>query len=227
MLSLPYTHSRAFYITHIQVETCSCLPNSELVQTPCLWLVWLFITMGHSRTRSSLQGPLCDGIKLSISLKEKKKKKHMNGIHASSSKKKGRNERCLITTEDLHFHYTCTWPEWYTFSLPWDITIAPAKWMCKTCVTFTQAPHTPSEESRKQSEVWVRWVNEWSEQESPPWFYKIQKNLPSTAKQELATTLIDSFRRSMGKDDSVSHPESKVWRESFEITLMHTLSHEP
>jgi hypothetical protein len=45
--------------------------------------------MGHSRTRSSLQGPLCDGIKLSISLKEKKKKKHMNGIHASSSKKKG------------------------------------------------------------------------------------------------------------------------------------------
>ena len=62
---------------------------------------------------------------------------------------------------------------------------------------------------------------------SPPWFYKMQKNLPSTAKQVLATTLIDSFQRSMGKDDSVSHPESKVWSESFEITLMHTLSHEP
>ena len=164
-----------------------------------------------------------------LHLLERKEEKETYERHTCQfvSKKRGRNERCLITTEDLHFHYTCTWPEWYTFSLPWDITIAPAKWMCKTCVTFTQAPHTPSEESRKQSEVWVRWVNEWSEQESPPWFYKIKKNLPSTAKQELATTLMDSFRRSMGKDDSISHPESKVWRESFEITLVHTLSHEP
>jgi len=94
-------------------------------------------------------------------------------------------------------------------------------------ITFIRAPHTPSEKSSKQSEVWVRLVNEWSEQESTPWFYKIQKTLPSTARQELATTLIDSFQRSMGEDDSASHPESKVWRESFEITLMHTLSHEP
>ena len=94
-------------------------------------------------------------------------------------------------------------------------------------VTFTRAPHIPSEKSRKQSEVWVRWVNEWFEQESMPWFYKIQKTLPSTAKQELATTLIDLFQRSMVEEDSASHPESKVWRESFEITLMHILSHEP
>jgi len=94
-------------------------------------------------------------------------------------------------------------------------------------ITIARAPHTPSEESSKQSEVWVRWVNEWSEQESPPWFYKIQKTLPSTAKQELATTLIDSFRRSIGEYDSASHSKSKVWRENFEITLMHTLSHEP
>ena len=94
-------------------------------------------------------------------------------------------------------------------------------------ITLTRAPHTPSEKMSKQSEVWIRWANEWFEQECTPWFYKIQKNLPSTAKQELATTLIDSFRRSMGKDDSVSHPESKVWRESFEIALMHILSHEP
>jgi hypothetical protein len=94
-------------------------------------------------------------------------------------------------------------------------------------ITFTRAPHTPSEESSKQSEVWVRRVNEWSEQESMPWFYKIQKNLPSTTMQELAATLINLFQRSMGEDGSASHPESKVWRESFEITLMHTLSHEP
>ena len=93
-------------------------------------------------------------------------------------------------------------------------------------ITFTRAPHIPSEKSSKQSVVWVRWVNEWSEQESPPWFYKIKKNLPSTAKQELATTLINSFRRSMGEDGSTSHPESEVWRESFEITLMHTRSYE-
>ena len=70
-------------------------------------------------------------------------------------------------------------------------------------------------------------MNEWFEQESMPWFYKIQKTLPSTTKQELATTLIDSFQRSMGKDGSASHPESEVRRESFEITLMHTQSYEP
>ena len=94
-------------------------------------------------------------------------------------------------------------------------------------ITFTRAPHIPSEKSSKQSEVWVRWVNEWFEQESMPWFYKIQKTLPSTAKQELATTLIDLFQRSMVEEDSASHPESEVWRESFEITLMHTRSYEP
>ena len=94
-------------------------------------------------------------------------------------------------------------------------------------ITFTRAPHTRSEKLSKQSEVWVRWVNEWFEQESTPWFYKIQKTLLNTAKQELATTLIDLFQRSMGEDGSASHPESEVWTESFEITLMHTLSHEP
>ena len=54
-------------------------------------------------------------------------------------------------------------------------------------------------------------MNEWFEQESTPWFYKkIQKTLPSTAKLELVTTLIDSFQRSMGKDGSARHPELKV-----------------
>ena len=94
-------------------------------------------------------------------------------------------------------------------------------------ITFIRAPHIPSEESRKQSEVSVRRVNEWSEQKSTPWFYKIQKTLPSTVKQELATTLIDLFQRSMSEDGSASHPESEVWRDSFEITLMHTRFHEP
>jgi len=41
-------------------------------------------------------------------------------------------------------------------------------------------------------------------------FAKISKNLPSTAKQGLVTTFIESFWRSMGKDSSASHPESKV-----------------
>ena len=94
-------------------------------------------------------------------------------------------------------------------------------------ITLTWTPHTPSEKMSKQSEVWIRWANEWFEQESTPWFYKIPKTLPSTAKQELVTTFINSFQRSMGEDSSASHPESEVWRESFEITLMHTLSHEP
>ena len=94
-------------------------------------------------------------------------------------------------------------------------------------ITFTRAPHTPSEKMSRPSEVWIRWVNEWFEQESTPWFYKIPKTLPSTAKQELVTTFINSFWRSMGEDGSASHPESKVWRESFEITLIHTRSDEP
>jgi len=58
-------------------------------------------------------------------------------------------------------------------------------------------------------------------------FTKSAKNLPRTENQGLVTTFIDLFRRSMGKDGSASHPESKVRRESFEITLMHTRSYEP
>jgi len=57
-------------------------------------------------------------------------------------------------------------------------------------------------------------------------FTKSAKNLPRTENQGLVTTFIDLFRRSMGKDGSASHPESKVRRESFEITLMHTRSYE-
>ena len=94
-------------------------------------------------------------------------------------------------------------------------------------ITLTRAPQTPSEKMSKQSEVRIRWVNEWFEQESTPWFYKIQRTLPSATKQELVTTFIDSFRRSMGEDGSASHPESEVSRESFEIMLMHTRSYEP
>ena len=94
-------------------------------------------------------------------------------------------------------------------------------------ITLTRAPHTPSEKLSKQSEVWIRWLNAWFEQESTPWFYKIQKTLPSTAKQELVTTFIDSFWRSMGEDGSASHPESEVWRESFGIMLMHIRFYEP
>ena len=156
----------------------------------------------------------------------------MNSFHASSSSKKMNEERGEM--EDAWIPLRT----YISVALAHELSDEPSNYHETLClrlqnecvrhaITFTWAPHTPSEESRKQSEVWVRWVNEWSEQESPPWFYKIQKNLPSTAKQELATTLIDSFQRSMGKDDSVSHLESKVWRESFEITLMHTLSHEP
>ena len=83
-------------------------------------------------------------------------------------------------------------------------------------ITLTRAPHTPSEKMSKQSEVWIRWANEWFEQESTPWFYKIPKKiLPSTAKQELVTTFINSFQRSMGEDSSASHLESKEWKGKF------------
>ena len=157
----------------------------------------------------------------------------MNDIHASSSQKKKRDEE-RGEMEDAWIPLRT----YISVTLAHDPSDGPSNYHETLClhlqnecvrhaITFTRAPHTPSEESSKQSEVWVRLVNEWSEQESTPWFYKIQKTLPSTARQELATTLIDSFQRSMGEDDSASHPESKVWRESFEITLMHTRSYEP
>jgi hypothetical protein len=41
-------------------------------------------------------------------------------------------------------------------------------------------------------------------------FIKTRKNLTSIAKQGLVTTFIDLFWISMGKDGSVSYPESKV-----------------
>ena len=63
-------------------------------------------------------------------------------------------------------------------------------------ITPTWAPHTPSEEKPfdKIGEVWIGWANEWSKQKSMPWFYKkLEKNLPSTAKQGQVTTFIDLF----------------------------------
>ena len=158
----------------------------------------------------------------------------MNGIHASSTQKKRKKENEKGEKwKMLEYHWGLTFSLHLHMTRVMDFLTTMRHHGCtgkmnsKTCVTFTRAPHTPSEESSKQREVWVRWANEWSEQESPPWFYKIQKNLPSTAKQKPATPLINSFQRSMGKDNSASHLESKVWRESFEITLMHILSHEP
>jgi len=153
----------------------------------------------------------------------------MNSIHAGSQKKKEGGEM-----EDAWIPLRT----YISVTLAHDPSDRPSNYhetsrlhLQNECVrhviTFTRAPHTPSEESSKQSEVWVRLVNEWSEQESTPWFYKIQKTLPSTARQELATTLIDSFRRSMGENGNASHPKSKVWMESFEIMLMHIRSYEP
>ena len=155
----------------------------------------------------------------------------MNGIHASSSKK---NDEERGEMEDAWIPLRT----YISVTLAHDPSDGPSNYHETWClhlqnecvrhaITFTRAPHIPSEKSSKQSEVWVRWVNEWSEQESTPWFYKIQKTLQSTAKQELATTLIDSFQISMGEDGSASHPESEVWRESFGIMLMHIRFYEP
>ena len=154
----------------------------------------------------------------------------MNGIHASSSKKNEERGEMEDAWIPLRTYISVTLAHDLSDELSnyhETLRLHLQNECVRHAITFTRAPHILGEKSRKYSEVWVRWVNEWSELESPPWFYKIQKNLPSTTKQELATTLIDSFQRSMGEDDSASHPESKVWRESFEITLMHTLSHEP
>jgi len=104
---------------------------------------------------------------------------------------------------------------------------ALAIWMFKICNHPYLSSSYSGRENDKASEVWRGWANEWFEQKSKPWVYQISKNLPSTMKQGLVTTFIDSFRRSMGTDGSASHPKSKVWSESFEITLMHTRSYEP
>jgi len=155
----------------------------------------------------------------------------MNGIHASSSQKKKR-ERWEM--EDAwvplrtHIPFTLAHDPSDEHSNYQETLRLHLQYECvRYAITLTRAPHTPSEKMSKQSEVRIRWVNEWFEQESTPWFYKIQRTLPSATKQELVTTFIDSFRRSMGEDGSASHPESEVWRESFEIMLMHTRSYEP
>ena len=156
----------------------------------------------------------------------------MNSIHASSSQKKKEWERGEMEDAWVPLRtYT-------SFTLAHDPSDEHSNYqetlrlgLQYECIryasTLTRAPQTPSEKMSKQSEVRIRWVNEWFEQESTPWFYKIQRTLPSIAKQELVTTFIDSFRRSMDEDGSASHPESEVWRESIEIMLMHTQSYEP
>ena len=46
-------------------------------------------------------------------------------------------------------------------------------------------------------------------------------------KQGLVMIFVDLFWRSIGEHKGVSHPESEVWKESSEITLMHTRVCEP
>ena len=154
----------------------------------------------------------------------------MNGIHASSSKKneeRGEMEDAWIPLRTYISITLAHDPSDELSNYHETLRLHLQNECVRHAVNFTRAPHIPSEKSRKQSEVWVRWVNEWFEQESMPWFYKIQKTLPSAMKQELVTTLIDSFWRSMCEDSSASLLKSVVWRESFEIMLMHTRSYEP
>ena len=156
----------------------------------------------------------------------------MNGIHAGSSKKKRMNEEGekwkMLVPLRTYIPFTLAHDPSDEHSNYQEALRLHLQYECvRYAITLTWAPHTPGTEKVKIGEVWIGWANEWFEQKSMPWFYKIPKSLPSTAKQELVTTFIDSLRRSMGEDNSASHPESKVWRESFEITLMHIRSYEP
>ena len=73
-----------------------------------------------------------------------------------------------------------------------------------------------------------KWVNEWLEQKEYALdLFKNIENLPSTTRQELVIIFIDLFWGSIGEHEGVSHPESEVWKESPEITLMHTSVREP
>ena len=156
----------------------------------------------------------------------------MNSIHASSSQKKKEWERGEMEDAWVPLRtYT-------SFTLAHDPSDEHSNYQetlrlglqyecVRYTITLTRAPQTPSEKMSKQSEVWISWANGCSSWRVRLGFIKFQKILPSTAKQELVTTFIDSFRRSMGEENSASHPESEVWRESFEIMLMHTRSYEP
>ena len=73
--NMPYTHSRAFATYTYKFKPIAIFLISELVQTSCHWSQFLLlIAVGHTRTRPSLQGPLCGCIKLFIPLKQKGKR---------------------------------------------------------------------------------------------------------------------------------------------------------
>ena len=65
----------------------------------------------------------------------------------------------------------------------------------------------------------IEWMSD-SSKKSMPWIYLKNKNLPSTAKQDLVIIFINLFWKSIGEYEGVSHLEFEVWKESSKIILI-------
>ena len=73
----------------------------------------------------------------------------------------------------------------------------------------------------------IEWMSDLSKK-SMSWVYlKKQKNHSKYYEAGLVIIFIDLFWRSIGEHEGFSHPESEVWTETFEVTLMHTSVCEP
>ena len=165
MLSLPYTYSRAFTLFTYKFKPI-CLSHSELVQTPCLWLVMIFYHSG-SYTYTIVTPKSSMWLHKALHLPWKKKKRNtwtaFMLVRVQKNEERGKLEDAWIPPRT----YICV-------TLAHDSSDEPSNYHETLClrlqnecvrhaITFTRAPHIPNEKSSKQSEIWVRWVNEWFE----------------------------------------------------------------
>ena len=87
VLSLPYTYSRVFTSFTYKLKPIAVFLIMSSCKRHASDQLWLFIAVGRTRTWSSHQSPLCDCIKLSIPLKERKKETHERHSCQFKSKK--------------------------------------------------------------------------------------------------------------------------------------------
>ena len=125
------------------------------------------------------------------------------------------------TTMDLFSSITCTWPKRWTSRFLRDTRFDLAIQMLWICNILSSTYSITKQTLEKWGMNKIEWMSDLSKKEYVLGLFK-NKNHSKYYEPGLVIIFIDFFWRLICQHESVSHPESEVWKESSEIILMHT-----
>ena len=162
--------------------------------------------------------------------KKKEKSEQRSYLVSKKRERERKGEMCNATyktTMDLFSSITCSWPKRWTSRFLRDTRFDLAIQMLWISNILISTNSVTKQTLKKWSMNKIEWMNDLSKK-SMSWVYlKKQKNHSKYYEAGLVIIFIDLFWRTICEHESVSHPESEVWKESSEIILMHTNICEP